>query len=201
MRERCTVYDGIIDEGTRMKVAIFAFAPALALALAACSKGPEVHEENASATEVANKVADAGGVTSFVRPGRWESKVTIEEMKIPGLPGDAANQMPNFEGRVQTSVNCLSEEDVKRPKEDFFTGDNKNCRYDRFTMANGKIDAVMKCTDQGATNTMTMQGSYSPTTYNMTMSMQGGGTGAAGMSMKMRVDAKHAGQCTGKEDV
>ena len=182
-----------------MKRIWIACAPALALA--ACSKGPDIHEENASVAEVANKVADAGGAASFVRPGRWESKVTIEEMKIPGMSADMANQMPNFQGREQTSVNCLSEEDVKRPKEDFFTGDNKNCRYDRFTMADGKIDAVMKCTDQGATHTMTMQGSYSPTTYNMTMSMQGAGEGAAGMSMKMRVDAKHAGQCTGKEDV
>lgn len=176
-------------------------ACAPAIALAACNQGPEVREENASVAEVQKEVAEAGGAAGFVRPGRWESQVTIEEMKIPGMSAEAANQMPNFEGRVQTSVNCLSEEDVKRPKEDFFTGDNKNCRYDRFTMADGKIDAVMKCTDQGATQTMTMQGSYSPTTYNMRMSMVGSGEGAVGMSMKMRVDAKHAGQCTGKEDV
>lgn len=167
--------------------------------LAACNQGPEVREENASVAEIQNKVANAGGATSFVRPGRWESTVTIEEMKIPGMSSDMANNMPGFEGRTQTSVNCLSEADAKRPKEDFFTGDNKNCRYDRFTMANGKIDAVMKCTEQGVTNTMTMQGSYSPTTYNMQMSMEGGGGGAQGMAMKMRVDAKHAGQCTGQE--
>ena len=170
-----------------------------ALPLAACNQGPEVREENASVNEIEKKVADAGGVTSFVRPGRWESKVTIEEMRIPGMSPEAASQMPSFEGRVQTSFNCLSEEDAKRPKEDFFTGENKNCRYDRFTMADGKIDAVMKCTEQGVTHTMTMQGSYSPTTYNMRMSMQGEGEGAAGMAMKMRVDAKHTGQCTGEE--
>ena len=182
-----------------MKAALFVCASALALA--ACNQGAEVREENASVAEVQKEVAEAGGAAGFVRPGRWESKVTIEEMKIPGMSQDMANQMPNFEGRVETSVNCLSEADVQRPKEDFFTGDNKNCRYDRFTMADGKIDAVMKCANQGSTHTMTMQGSYSPTTYNMRMSMQGAGEGAAGMSMKMRVDAKHAGQCTGKEDV
>ena len=48
--------------------------------LAACNKGPEVHEENASVAEVANKVAEAGGASQFVRPGRWESTVTIEEI-------------------------------------------------------------------------------------------------------------------------
>jgi hypothetical protein len=120
-------------------------------------------------------------------------------MKIPGMSAEATRQMTGLQSRVQTSFSCLSEEDVKRPKEDFFTGENKNCRYDRFTMADGKIDAVMKCTEEGSTHTMTMQGNYSPTTYNMQMSMQGEGEGAAGMAMKMRVDARHQGQCTGKE--
>ncbi len=174
-------------------------AGACCLALTGCNRGPEVHEENASVAEIEKKMADAGGPASFVRPGRWESKVTIEEMKIPGMSAEATRQMTGLQSRVQTSFSCLSEEDVKRPKEDFFTGENKNCRYDRFTMADGKIDAVMKCTEEGATHTMTMQGRYSPTTYNMQMSMQGAGEGAAGMAMKMRVDARHQGQCTGEE--
>lgn len=191
-------YDPSHNKGKTMRAILL--AGACGLALTACNQGPEVREENASVAEVAKEVADAGGAASFVRPGRWESKVTIEEMKIPGMSPEAASQMPSFEGRVQTSLNCLSEEEAKRPKEDFFTGENKNCRYDRFTMAGGKIDAVMKCTQNGGTHTMTMQGSYSPTTYNMRMSMQGEGEGAAGIAMKMRVDAKHTGQCTGEED-
>ena len=189
---------GSDNKGMEMRAILLGCA--CTVALAACSKGPEVHEKNASVAEVANKVADAGGAASFVRPGRWESTVTIEEMTIPGMSKEMADNMPGFERRQQTSSSCLTEEEAKRPKEDFFAGANKNCRYDRFTMADGKIDAVMKCTEQGATHTMTMQGSYSPTTYNMHMSMEGAGQGAAGMSMKMRVDAKHAGQCTGKED-
>lgn len=175
-------------------------ACASALTLAACDRGPEVHEENASVAKVEKKIADAGGAGSFVLPGRWESKVTIEEMTIPGMSADMSSQMKSFNGRIETDVSCLSEEEARRPKEDFFAGENKNCRYDRFTMAGGKIDAVMKCTAEGATQTMTMQGSYSPNTYNMQMTMQGGGENVAGMSMKMRVDAKRVGQCTGKED-
>jgi hypothetical protein len=177
-------------------------ACASALALGACNQGPEVREENASVAEVEKKMADAGGAASFVRPGRWESKVTIEEMKIAGMSEEMSRQMPTFEGRVETSFSCLSEEEAKRPKEDFFSGGNKNCRYDRFTMAGGRIDAVMKCTQERASHTMTLQGSYSPDTYNMQMSMKAeGGEGYdAGMTMKMRVDAKRVGQCTGKED-
>ena len=67
-----------------------AFLIAFALPLAACSKQPEVHADNATAEQVAKKVAASGGAASFVRPGRWESKVTIEEMTIPGMPKEMA---------------------------------------------------------------------------------------------------------------
>lgn len=171
-------------------------------ALAACNQGPEVHAENATAEEVAREVAQAGGSDNFVRPGLWESKVTIEEMTMPGVPAEMAAQMKGFTGRIETQQSCLTPEEAKRPKEDFFAGDRDNCRYDRFTMADGRIDAVMKCTAEQATQTMTMNGAYTGDTYNMQMSMKAeGGQGAdAGMTMKMRVDAKRVGECTGKED-
>jgi hypothetical protein len=168
--------------------------------LAACNNSPEVHEENASIAEVQNKVAAAAGNESFVRPGRWESKVTVEEMAIPGMSGNMASQMNSSIGQVQTQASCLTPEEAKRPKEDFFAGDDKNCRYDRFNMADGKIDAVMKCSAGGTSHTMTLNGAYTPETYNMRMAMEaGGGDAAAGMRMKMRVDAKRVGECTGKE--
>ena len=181
----------------RYSIVLMAFA----LPLAACNQGPTIHEENASAAEVQREIAKAGGSDSFVRPGLWESKVTIEEMSMPGMPAEMASKMPSFGGRVETGQSCLTAEEAKRPKEDFFAGDNKNCRYDHFTMAGGKIDAAMKCTVEQASQTMTMKGSYTPDTYNMQMSMtaQGGQGYDAGMTMRMRVDARRVGECTGKE--
>ena len=167
---------------------------ACTLPLSACNRSPQVHENNASVAEVQNKVAAATAGDSFVRPGRWESKVTIEEMTIPGMTGDMAKQMNRH---VQVNASCLTETEAKRPKEDFFAGENKNCRYDHFDMAGGKIDAVMKCSENGAGQTMTMAGTYGPEEYQMKMSMaaQGMPGPASGMSMKMRVDAKRIGDC------
>ena len=176
---------------------------ACTLALAACNNSPQVHEENASVEEVQKEIAKAGGTDSFVRPGLWESKVTLEEMSMPGMPKEVSERMSQAYGKIETNQSCLTPEEAKRPKEDFFAGDNKNCRYDHFTMAGGKIDAVMKCSAEGATQTMALQGGYTPDTYNMQMSMksEGGGQGPqSGMSMRMRVDAKRVGECTGKED-
>jgi hypothetical protein len=180
---------------------------ACVLPLAACNKSPEVHETNASVSEVANAVRESGASERFVNPGKWESKVTIEQIDIPGLPPEMAQRMKETMAKYQerSFATCLTKEDVKRPKEDFFTGKNDQCHYDHFTMSGGKIDAVMRCDEGNAAQVMRMAGTYSPDNYEMRMAMEreGGNAakgGAAGdMTMKMRVEARRTGECTGKE--
>lgn len=176
---------------------------AMLLALAACNSQPEVTARNATVSEVANKVADAAASGYFVRPGKWRSNVTIEDMALPGMPPQMADRMKAMmaERQPHSSDSCLTPEEAKRPKEDFFAGADKNCRYDRFDMANGKIDAEMNCTEHDATQKMVMHGTYSPDTYAMQVSMEGaarGGSPERGMNMKMRIDAKRIGECDGK---
>lgn len=170
-------------------------------ALAACDREPQVEARNASVENVAEQVADAGGSGIFVRPGKWESRVQIEEFELPGAPPEAKAAMRNMHERTLVSESCLTPEEAKRPKEDFFAGANKNCRYDRFTMGDGKIDAVMKCTGEGMAQTMAMQGTYSPEAYQMRMSMQAdaGAGPPGGMTMTMRVDARRVGECDAKK--
>lgn len=175
-----------------------ALAIACALPLAGCSSDPEVSARNASAEEVAKKVEAAGGTGNFFNPGQWHSTVTLEEMTMPGMPPEVAEQMKSIQGRTQTNRSCLTAEQAKRPKEDFFGG-RDNCRYERFNMGDGEIDAVMNCSEDGATQRMTMAGTYSGDAYNMQMTMQSAAGGdEARMGMRMRVDAKRIGACTGK---
>jgi hypothetical protein len=175
---------------------------ACVLTLAACGREPEVDARNASVEEVAEQVAGAsGGSEAFVRPGKWESRVQIEEFELPGAPAEAKTAMRSMYDRSMVSESCLTPEEAKRPKEDFFAGKGKNCRYDHFTMGNGKIDAVMKCTGEGMAQTMAMRGSYSPDAYQMRMSMKAdaGAGPPGGMTMTMRVDAKRVGECDAKQ--
>lgn len=174
------------------------------VALAACNKQGEVKAKNASVAEVAAKVRESGAGQNFVRPGLWESKVTIEQLDVPGMPPEMAGRMKSMmaEKQVHGSRNCLTPEDVKQPKEDFFAGQNKQCRYDHFTMGGGKIDAVMRCGAKGASQVMQMAGTYSPDSYQMQMSnkVEAAGKDVEGaMAMKMRVEAHRVGECTGKE--
>ena len=172
----------------------------LACALGACGSDPEIDMHNASAQDVANQVAQAGGTGMFLRPGKWQASVTIEDMAMSGMPVDMRDEMKSMAGRTQTQESCLTPEEAKRPNERMFAGDDKNCRYDRFTMADGKIDALMKCAAGGSTQTMTMAGTDSGDTDNMRRSTQTSAPrgSKAAMTMKMRVDAKRIGECDGK---
>ena len=127
-------------------------------------------------------------------------KVTFEEFNMPGAPPGAKSVLENMNQRAEAHHSCLTPEEAKKPKEDFFAGAGKNCRYEHFNMGGGKIDAVMKCTEEGMGQTMTMAGTYGPTDYHMKMAMKAEGMPgpASGMSMKMRVDAKRIGECDGR---
>ena len=174
------------------------------LCLAACNKGPEVSLKNATGNEVAQAVKQSGVVSgdAMIEPGLWQSKVTVQEMNMPGLPPEFAAQMKKrmAANQVHTASHCLTPDQVKRPKEDFFATRDKSCRYGHFTMGAGKIDIQMVCSSEGHTQTTNMAGSYTPNSYSMDISSQGtGGPAQGNMTMKMHVDANRVGECIGKE--
>ena len=163
--------------------------------LAACDSSPKVDVDNAKPSEVAEKMRDAVGDDTFVRPGKWVSTVTIQEMIVPGMPPEMAARMKEAMAQERQVESCLTPEDAKRPKGEFFAGD-KNCTYDHFKLGDGKIDAAMRCSHEGMAQSMTMQGSYTPDQYQMAMATKLEGAGPqTGMVMKMHVDAKRVGDC------
>ena len=166
------------------------------LSLAACNSEPEVDLDNASQEEAAQAVADAGGSDIFVNHGRWQTTVTLEEMNVPGMPAQMAEQMKAQMNAVETTESCLTREEARRPREDFFAGAQENCTYNRFTMAGGRIDAEMTCQEGGASMTMAIDGTYSADHYaaRSTMTMTGAGA-EGGMTVRSRVEAKRLGDC------
>lgn len=178
----------------------------IALPLAACGSKTEVNEKNASVAEVAQAVRESAAASDmYLHAGEWHVTSMIEDMSIPGMPAAAQAQMkksmmqsPNFDFRY-----CLTEDEAKKPGGKFFTGNqNKNCRYDHFTMGGGKIDAALRCdqTDTGQTMAMTMTGTYSPESYENRLTMKIEGGHENGMTMKMRAKAERVGACSEKEN-
>ncbi len=170
------------------------------LTAVACGKAPQISEENASVSDVAAKVREASATGRFVRPGQWQSKMTIEEITVPGMPKDQVERMRAMVERNQQEFStCLKPEDVEQPGGTFFTG-NEECRYDHFEMAKGKIDAALRCpAGQGMTQLFEMNGTYAPEHYEMHMTMTGKKANGptAGMTMKMKVVSDRTGECAG----
>jgi hypothetical protein len=183
---------------------IAALALAGTLALASCNNEPDVKMENASVAEVQQELKrQGGGEERFVNPGRWEQKMTMLEMDVPGMPAEMKNRMQQVMAGGQTFDSCLTPEEAKRPREEFFAGDAKNCRYDRFNWGGGKVDVAMNCESEGRRQAMNLTGSYTPDAYNLQMQMRANGGADAGpmanMTMRMQVVARRVGECTGTE--
>lgn len=173
------------------------------LALSACNQDRAVEMENASGAEVEREVrARAGGGERFVNPGRWEQQVTLLEMDVPGMPAEMKSRMQQVLSGGQTFNSCLTPEEARRPREEFFAGDTKNCRYDRFNWGGGKVAVAMTCQSEGRRQAMSLTGRYTPDAYAMQMQLRARGPGDAGpadMTMRMQVSARRVGECTGTE--
>jgi len=80
-----------------------------------------------------------------IQPGEWQVTMEMIDQKVtggpPGMPA-----MPK--SPPVTTKTCITPEQVNRP-EGMFSGGmdslKKNCTYDSFSMADGKIDAKMHC--------------------------------------------------------
>ena len=181
-----------------MRLAAAFTVTGLALLAAACDSG-EMEMKNASVSEVANEMREAK-TASFVNPGRWEQTATLVSIEAPGMPPEAREMMNRAMGEAQVHDVCLTPEQANRPREDFFTGADRNCRYEHFNWGDGKIDLKLNCQHENARQTMALVGEYEPDSYVMSMTATNEGSGPQQqMVMKMRVDAKRVGECTAEQ--
>ena len=171
------------------------------VAVAACSKGAQVEEKNASVAEVAQKVRESGAGQEFVDPGLWEQTVTLLSVDAPGMPAEARAEMQKAMAQAQVRKVCLTPEKAKSPREDFFTGKDENCRYEHFKWGAGKIDLRLECQHPNARQLMELAGTYGPRRYSLTMTATNQGKSPEEqLVMKMRVDAKNVGACPAGQD-
>jgi len=162
-----------------------------------CDKGG-VEMKNASVEEVRTAMRKQGE-DKFVDPGKWQQTVTLLSIDAPGMPKEARDAMQRAMSTSQVNEVCLSPEEAKSPRENFFTGKDESCRYEHFNWGGGKIDLKLMCNHPNAKQEMTLAGTYAPKSYSMTMTMANQGKSPEEqMKMTMKVDAKNVGQCTAK---
>jgi hypothetical protein len=168
---------------------------ALPLALAGCHSSPSVDARNATPEEVAKKVETSG---LRLDPGRWEATAEVDKFDMPGMTPQMRDTISKGMKKT-TFASCLTPEEAAKPNAGFFQSKNTACKFDTFTMADGKIDAKMTCNDHDTKQTMIMSGTYSANSYNMHMDMNGSSPGGT-MSMAVNTSAKRVSACKGNEN-
>jgi len=177
----------------------------VAVGLAACDRGQDVDLTNATPAEVAKAMKDSGATRSMVRPGKWSSTVAVLEMSSPGMPPEQQAMLKAQIGQSRTVEACLTAEEVDNPER--MLGDvPATCKYDRYTMGNGKLNGTMRCEQKGMVQQMTVAGTYKDDGYSLTIDNKT--TALAGtlasqpagvMSMKMKVESRRLGECDTKQ--
>lgn len=167
------------------------------LALAACDSGPSVSVENATPEEVAAEMKKSGVAEQLRKPGQWETTMSVVDINAPGMPPEAMNQMRTMMGNGQTTQRCVTEEELKQV-ESFIGQNNANCRFDHYRVSDGKIDGKAKCSQGAVNQLMTMNGSFTTDTSDMTIrSETSGGPPGQNMTVTMNIKSKRLGDCTG----
>lgn len=165
------------------------------LALAGCGKKAEVEVKNASVAEVAAQMKESGVDKTTLRPGLWSATVKVDNVSAPGVPPQVEQQMRQGIGQAKTMTECLTEENAKKPFERFVEGLD-DCRYDHFSMGEGKIASKLICTKNGLSRSMVLQGTYDKEKYNLQMQSEAMGQGPIKrINMTMTLDAKRVGDC------
>jgi hypothetical protein len=166
------------------------------LALGACGGSDTVEAENESVESVAARVA---GSDARPRPGRWETKMNIVEVNMPGLTSGMRDMMKQQLGGQKPFVSCLTKEEAEKSEREIFEPPNvQECKYNSFSMGAGRLAADMTCKDESGTRSMQMAGTYGSEAYAMQLTSEGD-MGGQKMSMAMEVESRRVGDCDGSE--
>lgn len=171
---------------------VLAFTAPIALLGACSSGGADADGDGEISSEEA--AAEMESASANITPGRWEATVQLTEFDMPDMPEEMRGMMQEQMGQAQTSTSCITPEEAEAPQAAMF-GDNDDCTYSEFDMSGGTILIAGTCQSEGMPGAMTMrmEGSYTPTTYDMTMNMSGD-TGMMGpMTMAGQVSGRFLG--------
>ena len=139
--------------------------------------------------------AGSGGLT--IQPGAWE--ITMEMRAAPGSGMPAGVRMPEIP--PSTIRSCVTPQQVARANASFLNGgghSGMDCDYSRVSIGGGRIQGTSTCSREGMQATVVMDGSFTPTSYDIRQQMQTNMHGRA-MSSTNHLVGRRIGECTAAE--
>lgn len=142
-----------------------------------------------------------------LKAGQWEKTLQIKSLELTGAPPEVQAQARAQIGQPRTNQECLTAEQANNPlqqmREMASQGRAANCRFTDETFSGGVIRIRATCGGgaQGGSGTISVEGSFTETTLQATMSVEGqGGTGmpgVTGMRMSADIRGRRTGDCPG----
>jgi len=165
------------------------------LVLAGCGSGKEK-----AAGDAAKPGKPAAASSIDFSPGRWETKMTLESVDVPGAPAGMKDAMAQQMGKGQTMLHCLTAEEAKKPSGKFFGADaGPGCKYEKYNNGSGTIDAVIACEKGKGLERASMTGTYTEDSFDMAMEARADAGPMGPMTMKMKLESHRTGDCDGTE--
>jgi len=178
------------------------YAPLLLVALlGACSQQPvsgnsaTAGTANAAAPATAPAAPSAPVVPAItaLQPGKWQSTVTILDLKIMGLPPGMKTPQP----APVTRAYCLTPEQASKGPSEMVNKINEQfgdkCSHSRAEFSGGKIGVSLSCQMAGGTLTMEIDGTATPT--SIVTDANASLTGKTSMTEKVHSEARRIGAC------
>jgi len=111
-----------------------------ALALTGCGKADDGPKTVEQAQQEATKL-------DRPEPGQYSQTMEVVKFEMPGAPPEMAKQMQTALGQRQNSVFCLTDKMAEEGFQNMFReiGKDGQCKYQRFSVAGGKLDAELAC--------------------------------------------------------
>jgi hypothetical protein len=141
-----------------------------ALLLAAC--GQQAGNNSQAAKGGAGTRAAAADPGFIMQPGEWETTMVMDMAAMADLPPGVTLPRP----QPLTTRSCITPEEVRDARAALLgRGTNRHgvdCDYGGVTIAGGHISGTSTCRSANVEMTMTMDGTFSPTAYDMTQQMR-----------------------------
>ncbi len=147
--------------------------------------------------------------------GKWQNKMELESVKLSGLPKGMEAQGAQLESQMKQQFaaqfsgmnqeECLSKDAAAKENigQDITKGmsGGADCKFDKNSVANGKLDVAGNCTAGGKTMKIAVTGNVTPKKVDAVLSLNAdpSGSGLAmqpGLDIKMKVTQTHSGACS-----
>ncbi|HEV7661166.1 MAG TPA: DUF3617 domain-containing protein [Allosphingosinicella sp.] len=142
-----------------------------------------------------------------LQPGQWEKTLRFKSLELTGASPEVQARANRQVGQSQTNQECITPEKARNPLQEMremaAQGRAANCRFTDETFSGGVIRIRATCggAGQNESGTLSVEGSFTETTLQATLTVSGQGVaspmmpGVTGMRMTAEISGRRTGDC------